>query len=73
MTSEEPLFAECGHCKGTGSHFETPDYRWTGVGRQHDGLCSRCGGRGLIFSDEGQRIRALVDALGAYPKARSIS
>jgi DnaJ-class molecular chaperone len=69
--NELDLFAECDHCHGTGSHFETPDYKWTGLATDHNGHCSKCGGKGLLFSEEGDRIRALVQALKAYPKSRS--
>jgi hypothetical protein len=68
---EGALFSECGHCNGTGHHFDTPDYRWTGIAYEGDGNCSKCGGLGLLLSDEGQRLRGLFDALRSYPKRRS--
>lgn len=71
MVKDEALFMECVHCKGTGHHFDTPDYRWTGLAYEGDGNCSKCGGLGLLLSDEGKRFRDLFNALKNYPKSRS--
>ena len=70
MKMPEGLCSECLNCKGTGSHFDTPQYRPGGFGT-HSGRCRDCDGSGLVFTPEGRRLFDFAQVLKAYPKPRS--
>lgn len=74
MTKDLPdeFCSECPNCNGTGSHFDTPQYRPGGMVSHdmHSGKCRDCDGKGLSFTADGERIYRFVLALSNYPRAR---
>lgn len=70
MHLPESLCSECPNCNGTGSYFDTPQYRPGGIG-MHSGRCRDCDGSGLLFTAEGRRLFDFAQVLKAYPKPRS--